>query len=133
MSVKTCSSLMVIGLCLVAAAFVPPFWSKIAMGSEISGSKINLYSATSDRFISWTGSDPVEMSYDLTVSELASGIPSQGSVTAYTRGNIMDGRSNLTGLYKTVEFSDFTSISGSITRFEKKMTYSSSLLPTFIG
>jgi hypothetical protein len=124
---------MVIGLCLVVAAFVPPFWSKITMGSEISGSKINLYSSTTDRFISSYRDDPVEMTYDLKVSEFTSGIPSEGSVSAYTKGNIMEGRSNLTGLYQTVEFSDFTSMIGSITKFEKKMTYSSSLLPTFIG
>ncbi len=76
---KAFGSLMVIGLCIVAAAYVPPFWSKIAMGSEISGSKINLYSSTTDRFISSYRDDPVEMTYDLKVSEFTSGIPSEGS------------------------------------------------------
>lgn len=117
--------LLAIGCVILALVVAPSFSSKIAMGSQVTGNKISLTTTTSDRFISSSGKEPLEMLYKISVSEYAPAIPSQGSVTAYTKGSILEGREDTTELYQSLFFNDYTSISGTITKFEKMMSYSS--------
>lgn len=133
MDAKHTVPLVFIGCFIMAAVIAPPFCNKIITGSEVSGSKLNLYSDTATRFISGTSDDPVAMYYNIEISELAKSVPSEGTVTAYSYGSINEGRGDLIGLYETITFEDTTSIMGSITKFSKFMSYSSGFTPEFAG
>ena len=122
--------LLVMGCVIIALVVAPSFSGKIAMGSQVTGNKISLSTSTSDRFVSSSGKDPVEMMYRISVTEYTPAIPSQGSVTAYTKGSILEGREDSPDLYQTTFFYDITSVSGTITKFEKLMSYSSGFFYT---
>jgi hypothetical protein len=120
------------GMIIVALVIAPQFCTKISMGSEVSGSKVNLYSATANRFISKTSDDPLEMLFDFRISEVDKSVPSEGSFSAFLNGKVLEGREDTPDLFESAEFSDSTSVFGFITLFEKKIRYSSGLKPEFI-
>jgi len=57
-----------------------------------------------------------EIFNNVDVVEYAPGIPTQGSVSAFIKGNIREDN-------QTTELNDFTSISGKISTFSKHMKY----------
>lgn len=107
------------------------FCNKVESGSTLNMAVANVLTQANTRFITRSGDTPVELNYDIQVSEYSSGLPSKGSVVAFIKGKINEGgRGGITGedeggLYGTGSFGDSTEIIGDITLFEKKMHYES--------
>jgi hypothetical protein len=107
-----------IGLLFGSAAAAESFCSKVETGSSMTLSVGSISTQMGSRFISASADAGPELYNNVLVSEYAPGIPSQGSVSAFIRGRLLqDGQ--------MMEFDDSTSIIGSITSFSKSMFYSS--------
>jgi hypothetical protein len=103
---------------LVSAASADSFCSSVETGSSMWLSVGSITSQMGGRFISASADEGIELYNNVLVTEYAPGIPSQGSVSAFIRGRILeDGQ--------MVEFEDSTSIIGNISSFAKSMSYSS--------
>jgi hypothetical protein len=123
----------------------PSFCSLIETGSDLSMSKVAVFTSTGVRNVNMPISSidgafnwppipnadyPAMAYYTIQVNELGSGIPSEGSVLAFLHVSEKDGRSELSGCpspYQIVEVEDSTSIEGSISLFEKIMNYESGM------
>jgi len=102
------------------------FCNKVEAGSTFTMSVANVMTHADTRFITKTGDHPVELNYNILVSEYVSGVPSKGSVSAYMKSKIMEGMADEPdSLGEAAEFLDRTEISGDISLFEKKMHYES--------
>jgi hypothetical protein len=135
-----CLGCLIIG---AAAAFSPcdgslspAFCNKIESGNSMVLSTGSLSSSLGDRFITASAGSGVELFSNVDVSSFASGLPSKGSVSAYLKGNTLEGGFDTaqitqqpTGssakLAQFMSFLDSTSVSGDITSFSKHMSYSS--------
>lgn len=105
-------------LILASAVSAESFCSRVETGSSMTLSVGSITTQMGGRFISASADAGTELYNNVLVSEYAPGIPSQGTVTAFIRGRIIqDGQ--------IVEFDDSTSIIGNITSFSKSMSYSS--------
>jgi hypothetical protein len=93
-----------------------------------------------NRFATGNAHAGIEIFNNIQVNSYTDSLPSKGSVSAFIKGTTMEGRftttdSNLDdfinqyektqGLSQTMDFSDFTSMSGDITSFTKFMSYKS--------
>ncbi len=105
----------------------PSLCNRIETGSSMNLGIANLNTQMGDRFIMKTTSPGVAVYNTVGVSSYATDLPSSGSVGAYIKGSIMEGRSTAADLYETVTFADSTAMSGSITTFGKGMSYTSVL------
>jgi hypothetical protein len=114
----------------------PAFCNKIETGSSMVLSTGSLSSSLGDRFIMGSAGSGVELLSNVDVSSYASDLPSKGSVSAYLKGNTMEGGNDAaqitqlpaTSSSKLAEFMSFidsTSVSGDIFSFSKHMSYSS--------
>jgi hypothetical protein len=108
------------------------FCNKVESGSTFSMSVANVLTQANARFITKSGDSPVELNYNIQVSEYSSGIPSKGSVAAFIKGKVNEGGRNQTpysedagALFGTGEFADRTEIIGDISLFSKQMHYES--------
>jgi hypothetical protein len=111
--------------CLIfcSAAAAESFCSRVETGSSMVLTVGSISTQMGGRFISASADAGPELYNNVQVGEYAPGIPSQGSVTAFIRGRVLqDGQ--------VVEFDDTTTIIGSITNFAKFMSYSSSTSPS---
>jgi hypothetical protein len=110
-----------------AGSLGPSLCNRVETGSAMNLKVANLNTQLGDRFIMKSADPDVEVFDTVGVSSYASGLPSSGSVSAYIKGSIKEGKSATAVLAETVTFSDSTAISGSITSYAKSMNYKSSL------
>jgi hypothetical protein len=106
------------------------FCNKVESGSTFTMSVANVATQANTRFITKSADSPVELNYNILVTDYASGLPSKGSVEAYIKGTIKEGsNSNPDTLGEDSSFEDRTSIIGDISLFDKQMHYDSSFSP----
>jgi hypothetical protein len=125
MSISTYIGLLCLA-CLIfgSAAAAESFCSNVETGSSMTLSAGSISTQMGGRFISASADTGPELYNNVLVTEYAPGIPSQGSVSAFIRGRVLeDGQ--------IMEFDDSTSITGSITSFAKSMVYNSQLSSLF--
>lgn len=103
---------------LASAASAESFCSRVETGSSMWLRVGSITTQMGGRFISASADEGIELFNNVLVTEYAPGIPSQGSVSAFIRGRIMEDG-------KMVEFEDSTSIMGNISSFAKSMSFSS--------
>lgn len=99
-------------------------------GSTIDMTVANVRTTSTDRFIMPSADYPVELNHDILVTELVSGLPSTGSVSAHMDVLVMENYDEEWDVWwpplaERVEFSEETSIGGDMTLFEKLMHYDS--------
>ena len=95
---------------------VGSFCSKIETGSSMILTVGTITTQMGVRFITNSPDAGTEIFNNVDVGEYAPGIPAQGSVSAFIRGNVMQENQN-------TELNDFTAISGKISTFSKHMLY----------
>ncbi len=103
----------------------PAFSNSIEMGSTIDMDYANVVTRSDARFITVAADFPVEVNHAIAVGTLGNGVPSSGTVSAFTDAVIREGRDESTGLYEEIKFSESTSFSGDIEYFIKAMHYES--------
>lgn len=119
MSISRYFGILLLGcIILVSAASAESFCSRVETGSSMWLSVGSITTQMGGRFISASADEGIELFNNVLVTEYAPGIPSQGSVSAFIRGRIMEDG-------KMVEFEDSTSIMGNISSFAKSMSFSS--------
>jgi hypothetical protein len=102
------------------------FCNRVESGSTFTMSVANVATQANSRFITKSADSPVEMNYNILVTEYASGLPSKGSVEAFIRGQLKEGsNADPDALGEEGSFEDRTSIIGDISIFDKKMHYDS--------
>ena len=135
-------------LCPFAQTAPPTIWPEfcniIEMGSSVEMTSVSLSTQAGDRFISATGDVPVAATYHINVEGVSSA-PASGSVQAFVKSHIQEGRMNYVTsevmfetdpiyVYRPGKAGDLTqsetsSASGSITRFDKVIQYQSGIKP----
>lgn len=129
----------------------PSLSNKIETSSTMNLNVASFSTDLGSRFISGSADSGVEIFNNVQISSYSDALPSTGSVSAFIKGMTMEGGyttkpslstiavagklDNLggsintyepsSGLFQTMEFSDFTSMSGDIISFSKFMKYSS--------
>jgi hypothetical protein len=106
--------------------FLSSFANTINSGSSFDGSVVNTNTQTNSRFVIGSLNTPVSLNHNIRVTPLGN-LPSNGKVTAYTEGTIMEGRDAKTGLFELMEFKERTTVNGKITLFDKQMGWVSGL------
>lgn len=92
--------------------------SRIETGSSMVITVGTITTQMGVRFITDSADGGTEIYNNVDVGEYAPGIPAQGSVSAFIKGNIREENQN-------VELYDYTALSGNITAFSKHMQYNS--------
>lgn len=123
----------------------PPFCSKLEAGSDLSMSKVAVFTSTGvrnvnkpiasvDEAFNWppipNADEPAMAYYRITVNEMGQGIPSKGLVATYLRIQETEGRSEYAGCpvpFQELNIKESTSIEGSISLYEWLMNYESGL------
>jgi len=101
-------------------AFLSSFSNTINSGSSFDGSIVNINTKTNNRFVLGSLDTPVSLSHSVRVDSLGN-LPSNGKVSAYTEGTIMEGRNKTTGLFELIQFKERTTVDGQISLFDKQM------------
>lgn len=139
-------------LCLFAddtGPVFPAYCNYAEAGSTIDMTYANVRTTSMDRFINPSGDTPIELDHDILVTQLAEGIPSSGTVSAYMNVLIQEARGfnwvwvwkydpeedeyhfdhfeYVSPLSERIEFEESTSVTGDITTFDKQMNYNSML------
>jgi hypothetical protein len=104
--------------------FMSGFSTTINSGSTIDGNVVNSNTETNSRFVLGSFNTPVALNHNIRVTPLGD-LPSNGKVSAYTKGSVMEGRDANTGFFELMEFSERTSVDGKITLFDKQMSWTS--------
>lgn len=94
------------------------FCSKVETGSSMVMTVGTITTEMGVRFITGSADAGTEIFNNVDVSEYAPGIPTQGSVSAFIKGNVREEN-------QTLELYDFTAVSGNISTFSKHMIYNS--------
>ena len=115
------TSLILLGLLTTGAMAATSFCNFIEAGSSIDTGAVNIRTSASDLFALATGSDPVELDYQILVTELQPGTPSQGMVSSYMNALIQEGDGDTQTLREMLRYYDSSSVSGEINIFEKIM------------
>lgn len=106
--------------------FLSSFSNTINSGSTIDGSVVNSNTQTNSRFVLGSLHTPVALNHNIRVIPLGD-IPSNGKVSAYIEGTIMEGRDKSISFFELMEFSERTSVDGKIFLFDKQMGWVSGL------
>ncbi len=106
--------------------FMSGFSTTINSGSTLDGSVVNSNTQTNSRFVLNSLNTPVSVNHNIRVTPLGD-LPSEGKVSAYTKGTIMEGRDKATAIFELMEFSERTSVDGKIYLFDKQMSWNSGL------
>jgi hypothetical protein len=114
---------LVLTLLGASILIMPAYGTTVESGSSIDMSVVNMRTITSAGFVV-SGSTPVELNYNIRVTDL-DGVPSEGKVTTFMRGNIQEGRGSASAPSETIEFQERDSIDGHIYLFDKDMRYNS--------
>jgi hypothetical protein len=110
------------------AGSFPAYCNLIEAGSTIDMSVANVRTSTDGRFILTSADYPVELNHQILVTELIDGVPSQGLASAFMNALIMEGYGDTpSSLGERIELSEYTSIYGDITVFDKDMHYESGM------
>jgi hypothetical protein len=113
-----------------AGGDIGAFCNRVESGSSFSLSVANVLTQANARFIMKSADQPVELNYNIQVSEYAPGIPSKGSVAAFIRGTTHEGLADdPANLGQAGSFEDRTEIIGDISLFSKQMHYESAWMP----
>jgi hypothetical protein len=128
-----------------ATYLFPAYCNRAEAGSTIDMTVANVRTTSTDRFVMPSGDHPVELNHDLVVTELVEDLPSIGTASAHMEVLIQEGMGigfafnglstediqpnqiAIDPLVERIEFSEETTISGDVTRFEKLMHYESML------
>jgi hypothetical protein len=112
----------------------PAFCNYAEAGSTVDMTVANVRTNSMDRFINPTSDTSVELEHDIQVTELIDGLPSSGTASAYMEVLIQESRGveltfeeQIEPLSERIEFSEFSSVHGDITVFDKQMNYDSKL------
>jgi hypothetical protein len=114
----------------------PPFCNNVETGSSMILSTGSLSSSLGDRFITGSAGSGIDLFNNVDLTSYAADLPSKGLVSAYLKGDIMEGRYEIPvtskpsfgspqDLYEFMSFIDSTSVSGDIFSFSKHMSYTS--------
>lgn len=95
---------------LASAASAESFCSRVETGSSITMSVGSITTEMGARF------DGSKLYNNVLVTEYAPGIPTQGTVSAFISGRVIQDR-------QVMEFKDITSIFGKISSFSKSMSF----------
>jgi hypothetical protein len=129
MKIANCiAPVFILAFVFASLIVLPAYCNRIESGSTIDISSGSITTSASDRFIQYSGGlNPVEFRYSLNVNGISPESPAQGSASAYIDGLIQEGSSDSLdpSLAERIEFHEFTSVSGAITRFEKVMQFNS--------
>ena len=123
-------------------AFIfPAYCNRAEAGSTIDMTVANVRTTSNDRFVMPSADHPVELNHDIRVSELTTGVSSEGMAEAYMDVLIQEGRGytfvansgndllqqryGSDPLMERIEFHESTIVDGDITLFEKLMHYES--------
>lgn len=104
--------------CLIVGSASAAFCGRVETGSSAWFTVGSISTQMGTRFITDDPREGIETYNNVLVTEYAPGVPSQGTVSAFIKGRILeDGQ--------ITEFDDSTSISGDISNFAKNMHYTS--------
>jgi len=107
---------------------IPAYCNIVQAGSHVESTFISFTTQASSRTVRATADVPVSLSYNINAHGISTSqgtYPAQGSVSAYIKAHIQEGRN--AGLTKAedLQYSESSSASGSISSFVKKYTYQS--------
>jgi hypothetical protein len=99
----------------------------VEAGSSFTMSVVNARTETNNRFVADSPNTPLMLTHNIRVDSLGD-IPSQGKVSAFMRGSVMEGRDTAgPNYFGKIEFSEKTMIDGYITLFDKDMSWVSGI------
>ncbi|HUU75707.1 MAG TPA: hypothetical protein VMW63_06410 [Methanoregulaceae archaeon] len=113
---------------------IPFYCNRAEAGSTIDMTVANVQTTSTDRFVMPSADHPVELNHDLRVTELVTDVPSVGMASAYMdiliqesgRGYPITLPENV--LSERIEFTEETSVDGTITLIDKLMHYESGMV-----
>lgn len=119
------TSIILIGLFSTGVMAATSFCNRIEAGSSVDAGGVNLRTSASDLFVLSAGHSPVEMDYQILVSELQPGTPSRGTVSSFMNALIQEGGDDTPTLREMIRYREYSSVTGQINVFEKLMHYQS--------
>jgi hypothetical protein len=116
-------------ICVFAAStseYIPRFCNTVEMGSTFTMEVVNARTETNDRFVVPSADTPVAMNHNIRVDYLGT-LPSEGKVSAFAEGSVMEGRGTSTSYYEKIEWREESMADGLIYLFDKDMAYESGI------
>ena len=109
-----------------SSSTIPAFCNIIQAGSDMDVTSVSVATEASSRTIAASADIPVALSYHIKATGL-DGNPAQGSISAYIRSHIQEGRGDSTDKAEDLSFEERSTASGEITLFDKLMEYQSGM------
>jgi hypothetical protein len=106
--------------------YIPAFCNTVEMGSTFTMEVVNARTVTNDRFVVPSADTPVAMNHNIRVDYLGT-LPSEGKVSAFAEGSILEGRGNSSSYYEKIEWREESMADGIIYLFDKDMAYESGI------
>ncbi len=119
-------------------AYIPAFCNIVQAGSRYDLTIGSVTTSANERFVGTDATNPVVMNYAVNIKPYtASGaqVPASGSAMAYLKAHVQESRDCFACKAEDLTYSETASARGSITAFNKEMSYSSQVtgpLPTMI-
>jgi hypothetical protein len=118
-------------LCPFAAAtgdIIPQYCNIVQAGSKYDLIDGSVTTQASDRFVGSDATNPVVLNYQINVKPYATTegqIPAIGSAMSYVKAHIQEGRTNATVKDEDLTYSETSSVTGTISSFQKIIAYQS--------
>jgi hypothetical protein len=109
-----------------SSSSIPAFCNIIQAGSDMDVTSVSVATEASSRTVAASADIPVALSYHIKATGLG-GNPAEGSISAYIRSHIMEGRGGTADKAEDMSFEEKSSASGEITLFDKLMEYQSGM------
>ncbi len=109
-----------------SSSSIPAFCNIVQAGSDMDVTSVSVATQASSRTVAASADIPVALSYHIKATGLG-GNPAEGSISAYIRSHIMEGRGDTTDKSGDLSFEERTTASGEITLFDKLMEYQSGM------
>ncbi len=105
---------------------IPAFCNIVEAGSSLDMTEVSVASEASLQTTAASADIPVALSYHIKAQGF-NGYPAQGSISAYIKANIQEGRGGGVDKAEDLAFSETTTASGEITLFDKLIGYNSGM------
>jgi hypothetical protein len=109
-----------------SSSSIPAFCNIVQAGSDMDVTSVSVATEASSRTVAASADIPVALSYHIKATGLA-GNPAEGSISAYIRSHIMEGRGDSLNKAGDLIYKEQSTASGEITLFDKLMEYQSGM------
>jgi len=109
-----------------SSSSIPAFCNIVEAGSSLDMTEVSVASQASSRTIAASADVPVALSYHIKAQGF-DGYPAQGSISAYIKSHIQEGRGDGVEKAEDLAFSETSTASGEVTLFDKLMEYNSGM------